>query len=56
MTVWGVSVDTTILHTFLSAPACTDTQELVKNFEKKNEDVYLYKSIYRPIFFNSKGL
>ena len=21
--VWGVSVDTTILHTFLSAPACT---------------------------------
>ena len=22
--VWGVSVDTTILHTFLSAPACTD--------------------------------
>ena len=25
MVVWGVSVDTTILHTFLSAPACTDT-------------------------------
>ena len=22
--VWGVSVDTTILHTFFSAPACTD--------------------------------
>ena len=22
--VWGVSVHTTILHTFLSAPACTD--------------------------------
>ena len=22
--IWGVSVDTTILHTFLSAPACTD--------------------------------
>ena len=22
--VWGVSVDTTILHIFLSAPACTD--------------------------------
>ena len=21
---WGVSVDTTIIHTFLSAPACTD--------------------------------
>ena len=24
MAVWGVSVDTTILHTFLSAHACTD--------------------------------
>ena len=24
MVVWGVSVDTTILHSFLSAPACTD--------------------------------
>ena len=24
MVVWGVSVDTTILHTFLSAAACTD--------------------------------
>ena len=23
MVVWGVSVDTTILHKFLSAPACT---------------------------------
>ena len=22
--VWGVSVDTTILHTFLATPACTD--------------------------------
>ena len=24
MEVWGVSVDTSILHTFLCAPACTD--------------------------------
>ena len=24
MVVWGVSVDTTILHTFLFAPACTE--------------------------------
>ena len=24
MEVWGVSVDTTILHTFFSTPACTD--------------------------------
>ena len=23
MVVWGVSVDTTIVHTFHSAPACT---------------------------------
>ena len=24
MVDWGVSVDTTIYHTFLSSPACTD--------------------------------
>ena len=24
MVAWGVSVDTIILHTFFSAPACTD--------------------------------
>ena len=24
MVVWGVSVDATIIHTFLSMPACTD--------------------------------
>ena len=24
MVVWGVSVDATIIHTFLSTPACTD--------------------------------
>ena len=24
MVVWGVLIDTTILQTFLSAPACTD--------------------------------
>ena len=24
MAVWGVSVDTTILHTFLPLPACND--------------------------------
>ena len=22
--IWGVSVDTTLIHTFLSAPACND--------------------------------
>ena len=31
MVVWGVSVDTTILHTFLSMPACAAcTDNLVK--------------------------
>ena len=24
MVVWGVSVDTTVLHNFISVPACTD--------------------------------
>ena len=28
MVVWRVSADTLIIHTFLSAPACSDTQEL----------------------------
>ena len=27
--VWGVSVDTTILHAFLSAPACTACTDMV---------------------------
>ena len=27
--VWGVSVDTKILHTFLSAPACTACTDMV---------------------------
>ena len=34
MVVWGVSVDTTILHIFLSTPACTDmvySQELERD-------------------------
>ena len=29
MVVWGVSVDTTISHTFLSAPACTACTDMV---------------------------
>ena len=29
MVVWGVSVDTTILHTFLSAPACIAYTDMV---------------------------
>ena len=29
MVVWGVSVDTTILHTFLSAPACIACTDMI---------------------------
>ena len=35
MAVWGVSVDTTILHTFLSAPVCTACTDMV--YSKKLE-------------------
>ena len=34
--VWGVSVDTTILRTFLSAPACTACTDMI--YSKKLED------------------
>ena len=33
MVVWGVSVDTTILHTFLSTPACTACTDIVYSKE-----------------------
>ena len=33
MKVWGVSVDTTIFHTFLSAPACTACTDMVYSKE-----------------------
>ena len=33
MEVWGVSVDTTILQTFLSAPACTACTDMVYSKE-----------------------
>ena len=33
MVVWGVSVDTTILHIFLSAPACTACTDMVYSKE-----------------------
>ena len=33
MVVWGVSVDTTILHTFLSAPACAACTYMVYSKE-----------------------
>ena len=36
MVDWGVSVDTTVLHTFLFAPACTACTDMVysKNLER----------------------
>ena len=33
MEVWGVSIDTTILHTFLSAHACTACTDMVYSKE-----------------------
>ena len=33
MVVWGVSVDTTISHTFLSAPACNACIDMVYSKE-----------------------
>ena len=37
MVVWGVSVDTTILHTFLSAPACTAFTDRVYSKELERD-------------------
>ena len=37
MKVWGVSVDTTILHTFLSAPECTASTDMVYSKELERD-------------------
>ena len=37
MVVWGVSVDTTILHTFLYSPACTACTEMVYSKELERD-------------------
>ena len=37
MVVWGVSVDTTILHTFLSASACTACIDMVYSKELERD-------------------
>ena len=42
----GVSVDTTILHTFLSAPACTDMVYL-KELERDVTTTAMAKAILR---------
>ena len=46
MVVWGVSVDTTILHTFLSAPACTD-MVYSKELERDVTTTVMAKAILR---------
>ena len=45
MVVWGVSVDTTILHvpTFLSAPACTACTDIVYSKELERDVSYNYR-------------
>ena len=47
--VWGVSVDTIILHTFLSAPACTACTDMVnsKALERDVTTIAMAKAILR---------
>ena len=49
MEVWGVSVDTTLLHTFLSAPACTACTDMVysKELERDVTSTTMAKAILR---------
>ena len=45
--VWGVSIDTTILHRFLSAPACTACIDMVyaKELERDVTTTAMAKAI-----------
>ena len=49
MEVWDVSVDTTISHTFLSAPACTACTDMVysKDLERDVTITAMSKAILR---------
>ena len=49
MVVWDVSVDTTILHTFLSVPACTACTDMVysKGLEPDVATTTMAKAILR---------
>ena len=49
MEVWGCSVETTILHTFLSAPACTVCTDMVylKELEREVTTTAIAKGILR---------
>ena len=46
MEVWGVTVDTTVFHTFLSALACTD-MEYSKELERDVTTIAMAKTILR---------
>ena len=48
MEVWGCfSIDTTILHTFLSAPACTACTDMVYSKELERDVTAMAKAILR---------
>ena len=49
MVVWGVSVDTTILHTFLTVPECTACTDMVysKELERDVTTTAMVKTILR---------
>ena len=49
MEIWGVSVNTTILHTFLSAPGCTACTDMVysKDLELDISTTTMAKAILR---------
>ena len=43
--VWCVSVDTTIIHTFLSEPACTACTNMVYSKELERDGTYTAKAL-----------
>ena len=47
MVVWCVSVDTTILHTFLSEPACTACTNMVYSKELERDVTTTLKALLR---------
>ena len=47
MVVWCVSVDTTISHTFLSAPACTACTNVVYSKELERDVITTAKALLR---------
>ena len=47
MVVWCVSVDTTILHTFLSEPACTACTNMVHSKELECDVTTTAKALLR---------